>query len=120
MKLVKKFSKLISVLALIALSSVSMSTVSAGQLYGQYRGSFDSPWELYISSSNGTAELTYGFNTFLIHEDYAHAKHSTSAHYAALNNAKGWHTGPGKKAGSISKIEVTHTEDSWIDYYCYW
>lgn len=98
-----------------------MSTVPAfaGTLTRNYNGAFSSAWERYAATSDGNGSLTYGYNPFLVNEDYAWAKHSKKSHYAALNNGAGWHTGPGKSAGAVSKIEVTHNGTS-IAYYLYY
>lgn len=81
--------------------------------------SFDSAWELYASSADGKANMTYGFNTYAIHEDYVHGIHSTLSHYSALNNGSGWHTGTGKDAGKYSNVDVTHS-GSYVSYYLFY
>lgn len=122
-KLILKKNSVKKVLAIALCAAITGSCfsvpVSAASVNRVYTGSFSKAWERYASSSNGNANLTYGYNTFLINEDYAWAKHSTLSHYAAIYNSKGWHTGPGKSAGKTSKIEVTHNGDT-IYYYCYY
>lgn len=95
------------------------TSASAASVSKTYSGSFSKAWERYASSTDGKANLTYGYNTTWINEDYAWAKHSTKSHYAAIKNGNGWHTGKGKAAGSTSKIEVTHKGTS-VTYYCYY
>lgn len=104
----------------VVIAGGSMGTsVSAESISRTYAASFEKAWERYASSADGKANLTYGFNTRLINEDYAWAKHSKKSHYAAIKNDKGWHTGSGKAAGKTSKIEVTHKGTS-VTYYCYY
>lgn len=105
---------------MMSLAIVTKPVVSAASSISRsYSGSFAKAWERYASSGNGQANLTYGYNTFLINEDYAWAKHNTKSHYAAIKNGKGWHTGSGKAAGKTSKIEVTH-KGSTVSYFCYY
>lgn len=69
---------------------------------------FDKAWELSVTSDNGKGVLTYGYNTFAINEDYAHAYHSTKSHYAYVKNGNGSFSGSNVGKGKWSKIEVTH------------
>lgn len=78
---------------------------------------FPKAWELHASGDSGRASLTYGYNTFLINEDYAWANHSTKKHYASLTNGNGGFSGPNKSKGSVSKIEVRHS-GSTVTYKC--
>lgn len=71
---------------------------NASTVKATYKGSFSKAWELYKSGDNGKANLTYGFNTAFINEDYAWAKHSTKSHFASLKNGKGFFPGPTKAA----------------------
>lgn len=111
--------RLLCLAASVMLLSVSVFSVSAEEISCTYNGSFESAWERYASTEDGEGNLTYGYNTWAVHEDYAWASHDTKSHYAAIYNDKGWHTGPGKAAGSTSKIEVTHNGTS-INYYLYY
>lgn len=79
-----------------------------GKIWAFYDGDFSNSWELYHSGDSGRANLTYGYNTFLIHEDYAWANHSTKTHHAELATTNGSASGPSKSAGTVSKIEITH------------
>ncbi|SET56154.1 mediterrocin family bacteriocin [[Clostridium] polysaccharolyticum] len=89
--------------------------ITAGSIEAS-ASSFSKPWERYKSGDNDNAELTYGYNTWAIDEDYAWAKHNTKSHYASLKNGTGWHTGSGKGAGSLSRVDVTHSGSS-VSYY---
>lgn len=118
MKKCKKGKFVISTICM-AFMAVTFSNlnVSAASISATNPKAFDAPWERYISSEDGKATLTYGFNQFAINEDYAWATHATKNHYASLKNGNGWYTGPNKGAGSTSKIEVTHNGTS-VSYYC--
>ena len=69
---------------------------------------FDSKWELSVTSDGGRGVLTYGYNTTAINEDYSHAYHTTKSHYAYVKNGKGSFSGSNVGAKKWSKIEVTH------------
>ena len=113
-----RISLLVFILTLMLIISTTsnaasvLSTSSTGQ-------SFVDSWERYASGDSGNAYLTYGFNTFLINEDYSWAKHNTDSHYAGVSNNNGIFTGPAKAAGSTSKIEVRHS-GLLIKYYNYY
>ncbi len=81
--------------------------------------SFTESWERYASTPNREGSLTYGFNTFAINEDYVWAQHDTEYHYAALFNGDGWHTGQGRAAGILSRVDVRHKGSS-VTYYLYY
>lgn len=94
---------------LIMPASASTTGENPGKsIWAFYDDSFSKSWELYHSGDSGRAGLTYGFNTFLVHEDYAWATHSTKSHYAAIVTSNGTYSGPTKSAGSTSKIEIAH------------
>lgn len=94
---------------LILPASASTTGENSGKsIWAFYDGSFSKSWELYHSGDSGRASLTYGYNTFLVYEDYAWATHSTKSHNAAIVTANGTYSGPTKSAGSTSKIEITH------------
>lgn len=110
----KKFFKFIAILSVMSLFlsiPVSAATLSATGT------TFTSAWELYKTSPDGKASLTYGYNTFAVKEDISWANHSTLNHYASLTNGNGSFSGPNKGAGSLSKIEVTH-KGGTVTYYC--
>lgn len=88
-----------------------------------YSGSFDEAWRKTVSdfSMDGSTtyymDITYGYNTVLINEDYCWADCEDYAHWASLRNGNGEHEGPIAFPGFTSKIEVTHNGSS-ISYYC--
>lgn len=89
-----------------------------------YMGNFAKAWEKTASENVllGTGErlpmsITYGYNTFLINEDYCWADCDEAPHWASLHNGKGEHSALLALPGFTSKIEVTHNGTS-ISYYC--
>lgn len=109
--------KYTNVVAGIVLASVMMvgNTINtnAFSITNDGKG-FSKAWELSVTSDDNKAILKYGFNTFAINEDYAHAYHSTKSHYAYLKNGKGSFSGKNKGSGSWSKIEITHKGSSIV------
>lgn len=88
-------------------------------------GSFDDDWQLYYEDSwltgNGNwipMSITYGYNTFLINEDYCWADCDEAVHWAVLYNGES-HEGIFALAGHTSKIEVTHKDSDHYSYSCY-
>ncbi|MGL5576909.1 MAG: hypothetical protein ACRDCW_15325 [Sarcina sp.] len=69
--------------------------------------SFTSPWEKVTSNSEGTATMKYGYNEFLIDEDYTHTYHTKASHKALVANNGGSHYKE-RGARTWAKIEVTH------------
>lgn len=65
----------------------------------------DGPWEKY--TTNGTKQLVYGYNTFLIDEDYAHAFNSAVPVHATIINGNGTFYKSGDP-GEWAKLEVVH------------
>lgn len=86
-------------------------SAEAGEVSRSVSNDFSHAWERYASGDGGRAQLTYGYNTTFIDEDYAWAKHSEKSHYAAVYNGNGWHTGSGAKPGRTSRVDVTHGGD---------
>lgn len=97
-------------------AQASATGESSGQIWAFYDSSFSNAWELYHSGDSGRASLTYGYNTWMVHEDYAWAKHSTNSHYANIGNPQS-HSGSVKPSGAVSKIEVAHVNPEVI-YFC--
>lgn len=100
--------------------------VSVGILRSSYAGAiyetsagrdFDEAWQ--ATSSNGNATLTYGYNTFLVNEDYSWAYHSSREHSAEVKNARGAFGSSKKAATEEAKIEVRHSGTS-IEYQNTW
>lgn len=108
---------IVTIFSVMAVPAIASSTgESSGQIWAFYDSSFSSAWELYHSGDSGRASLTYGYNTWMIHEDYAWANHSTNSHKANIGNPQS-HSGPVKPAGAVSKIEVTHVNPE-VFYFC--
>ncbi|MBO4617868.1 MAG: hypothetical protein J5717_10960 [Lachnospiraceae bacterium] len=89
------------------------SSMSSMALDGSSSGhSFSEAWEVSVTGDDGSAVLTYGYNTDWINEDYSWAYHYSKNHYASLTNGKGSFSGSNKDGGKWSKIEVTHNGTS--------
>jgi hypothetical protein len=96
---------------------VMPSSVEAASFAKTYKGQFSNDWSKVAKS--GKAKIEYGFNTFAINEDTCYANHSGAQHYAQIRNGKGVYPGNSKKAGTVSKLEVTHS-GSTVTYACIW
>ena len=127
MKKTISLKTLFTMLLIIILGAVSSVCVMAeetdlppGNSLGVNSGShtFSEAWEAYKSDDYGTY-ITYAFNTVLINEDYCWAEQEKLFHFGTIKNGKGWHDGPLKGSGKVSKIEVTHNGSS-IYYACCW
>lgn len=107
----RKLPKQIVSLSLAGILSfgVLAQSSSAASLSRTVSNNFSKAWELYASGDSDRASLTYGYNTFLVNEDYAWAYHSTKNHHASLTNGTASFAGPNKGKGSVSKIEVKHS-----------
>lgn len=107
------FVLLVSAMAVPALASSEGE--GSGQLWAFYDGSFSRSWEYYHSGDGGRANLTYGYNTWMVHEDYAWANHSNNTHKGMIVTTNGTYNGPNKGASSVSKIEIPHM--TWENFY---
>lgn len=100
-----------AIASLLSVSAFAVDPIPSG-LYQLSANSgtrtFTKEWVSATSDRYGSY-LTYGFNTYLIDEDYAWAEQSQVLHWAEIKNGNGWHYGPFKAAGSVSKKEVTHS-----------
>ena len=96
------------------------NVVSAGQVQATSSGrSFSRSWT--ATAENGTGSITYGYNIDWINEDFTWGNCSDASHTAAVRNGNGWHYGPTKSKGAVSKIEVVHKEhETSIKYQCNW
>jgi hypothetical protein len=118
MKSLNKNKSIVIAATTVILLTIALSmSAYAGDLSKTYSGQFTTAWELTAASDY--ANLTYGFNTDWINEDYAWANNSNASHNASLTNGTGVHPGPAKAAGTVSRIEVTHN-GSTVEYHCYW
>lgn len=95
----------LGIISIVAFSSSAYALDSIGGAAND----FSSAWERYASGDGGRANLVFGYNTFLINEDYSWATHSSKRHYAQVANGTGNHFGPDLGAGGTSKIEVVHS-----------
>lgn len=110
-----------SVLSIMALTLMVFTLVApkayAGSLSRSYSGQFTKSW--MDEATSGSAQLEYGFNTWLINEDVSYANHSGASHNAKIVNGNGVHTSRSKSAGNWSNLEVQHSGSS-VSYYCEW
>lgn len=116
-KILKKMGAML-IVGTVLLSSTSV--VFAGQAQGTSAGrTFSKSWKAEAKSGNGS--VTFGYNTDWINEDFAWGYCSDASHSAALRNGRGWHYGPTKSRGDVSKIEVQHSHNGTdIKYQCNW
>ncbi len=102
----------LSMLGTILIAPISIQNVEAGSISKTYSGSFSKKWEKSASTSDGAGVLTYGYNTALINEDYAHGYHANKKHYTSISNGNGSHVSGNASKGNLAKIEVTHKGSS--------
>lgn len=100
------------IFAIILAVSVNLKQVSAADFNVTNGGhTFSKAWET-TTYFNGSSKLVYGYNTFLINEDYSHSNKKYSQAY--LTNANGTFKGKAAFTTSWSKIEVTHAGNNII------
>lgn len=96
-------------------------TASAGSYTKTYSGQFNEKWEKYVTDTIGgnTIRFTYGFNTFLINEDYVSSYYVGDEHYAKIVNGRGSYASSVVGAREYAEVEVTHNgskvtySDNW-------
>lgn len=97
-----------SLLGAVTFTPLLTKTVSAASITKSYNGSFAKKWEKSASTSDGGGVLTYGYNTTLINEDYAHGYHASKSHYTSVSNGNGSFTSGNVGKGQTAKISVQH------------
>lgn len=104
----KKSILCIPIALTLALTLFSSMTYAYDAFYFNYSDgqSFEDAWELTDSGRNW--EMTYGYNTSWINEDYTHTYNSQEDHYAGISNANGFFS-DSDNAGQWAGIEVTHS-----------
>lgn len=97
----------------LLLIGFSNTSVVFAATYSTTDGShgFSSEWKEY-RTFDGSSTLVYGYNTFLINEDYSHSNKKYSQAY--LTNANGTHRANAALYTTWSKIEVTHAGTSIV------
>lgn len=118
LSIVRKASMGIIAGVCMVLSMVNMP-VQAKCLGVSQTNGFDKAWERSATLDSGKAYLLYGYNTFLINEDYAKANHATNVHYAYIKNGSGIHVGSSAVAAVFSKVEVRHS-GATVEYCCFY
>ena len=123
-KTVKKAMVFLMMIVMIVTSSSVSFAADTQLLKGTSSGqSFAQRWQAPILySSDRHSWLIYGYDTTLIHEDYAYADSIGYIHRSKLVNGKGTFSGPKKAAtDGRSDLEITHklrTDGQAIAYYC--
>lgn len=125
-KIIIAFSSLLLASIMISPLSVNASTQLGTYMYSD--SMFNSEWELTLDvinvSNNGNlkvGELCFGFDKFMINEDYSWAKSSYYTVKSGVwrhNYDNNYLRGPAKSDGSWSKVEVTH-QTNYVSYDVY-
>lgn len=91
----------------ILLTGFSKASIVSAANYSITNGNhgFKSAWENTIYF-DGSSKLVYGFNTFMIDEDYSHSNKKYSQAY--LTNTNGTYRANAALRTTWSKIEVRH------------
>lgn len=97
-------------LLLIGFSNTSVVSAATYSTTNGNKG-FSSKWER-TDYFDGSSKLVYGYNTFLINEDYSHSNKKYSQAY--LTNANGTHRANAALNTTWSKIEVPHAGTSIV------
>lgn len=98
--------KILGILSAALVAIMATGFPAYAETYTSSGQSFSSAWELAKSGSNWRIE--YGYNTFLINEDYTHTLHFSKYHTAIVSNANGSFSSY-NNPGQWASIEVTHS-----------
>ena len=82
------------------------SALAVTHPYSSKDHSFSSSWQAADSGTDWVIE--YGFDKFLIDEDYAHTLHNSLHHTATVTNANGSYSDDAG-AGNWAKVDITHS-----------
>lgn len=108
-KLAIFFTTILLTSTIISNSANAEVMVSTTNRYGN---NFDTSWEkavcVYSYDYAYIGDVTYGYNTFLINEDYTWTTSAQYFHKAMVQNPNGVFYGDEKDSMHTSKIEVTH------------
>ena len=99
--------------ALVAIMVLGFPVHAATHTYTSSGQNFSAPWELAYENPN-VWKIVYGYNVFLIHEDYTHGVSFSKHHVATVTNANGAFS-KDNEPGQWAKIEVTHS-GSYVTY----
>lgn len=94
---------MLSVAMIMAMTVFAFAETVEGTSEGQ---SFANAWE-ETEEEDGVYTMKYGFNKWLVYEDYVHTKHYSKNHIATLINGTNTFQKNGK-SGKWAKIEVSH------------
>lgn len=95
--------------------TASAETIMQSTLSSSFTQSWSKTIEKFPSDGSHLI-LTYGFDTFLIHEDFAYAYSNGSHHASKVRHDGHSHYGPWKWANDWSDLEVMH-DGSTVYYY---
>lgn len=102
----KKTKKIITVLTLLGVLLIPTNAYAQQwKVHNEGRG-FTSSWE--ASQGDSSFGFRYGFDTYLIDEDFCYSIYSKS-HTAAISNGNGGHETGYVAGGSWAKLEVRHS-----------
>jgi hypothetical protein len=125
MKIIKTHKRLTMVLIAVALTVTVFSIpVIAASPFGNNNGmhGFSSPWDDSVQGhpvgQTTYGNLAYGFDMFLIDEDYAYAFDVTDSHRSSIQRGSTTvQYGPLKGGNQDSNLEITHTQNT-VYYAC--
>lgn len=105
------FSGVVTINAMAFTDDTNIKSLRLSDTVGSDGQTFSKKWELTRNCPKGTYTYNYGYNTFLINEDYVHTKHYAWDHTAAIANDK--HSGTATaKSGKWAKAEIPHAGNS--------
>lgn len=94
----------------VPVNAVTYSATSDGHSFSGY-------WAAY-EINTATRTFVYGFNDWLIDEDFCHTYHANKKHTAYVKNTKRAQKKT-KDAGKYSKVEITHSSGGIYYSYTY-
>lgn len=112
----KKLKKVISALSILGILASATPAFASTNYADSSEHNFDSAWEAYNSDNSHAWDMTYGYNTSWINEDYCHTISYISTSTAVVDNASSF--SPHSASAGMNKwakIEVTHN-GSYIKY----
>ena len=113
-----KKTKLVALLMMLMMLASTSVAFADSNLISASSTSFKKSWTLNKTASANKHRLTYGYDTFLINEDFANANSIGYIHKSKIVNGKGTFCGPKKTANDgWSDKEVKH-KGSTVKYYC--
>lgn len=113
----KIISKILATILLISLMTINVQA-STYYEYNSSGQSFSSAWEVTAISTSSQTFL-YGYNTFLINEDYTHTFNTWTTHKAKVkHNTNSLEVT--KLANKVAKAEIMHGSGTIYYRYTYY